>query len=180
MTPAQRDVAARIAGSRGGDGARGPFGLWLRVPELADRLQRVGAFVRYETALPSRLIELAICVCAAAWRSAYEWHAHAVLAVEAGLDPAILAALRDGRDAEDAPAEEAAVIAFCTELHRDRAVSDGTFARALDLFGEAGVTELVATSGYYVAVSMSLNVAQVKLPPGAEAFAMPAQRRHDP
>ena len=45
-------------------------------------------------------------------------------------------------------------------------VSDATYAAARDRFGEQGVIDLIAVSGYYVAVAMTLNVAQVPLPPG--------------
>lgn len=48
MTAAQRTVAdAIMSGPRGG--MRGPFNTWLRSPELADRLQKVGEYVRYNT-----------------------------------------------------------------------------------------------------------------------------------
>jgi 4-carboxymuconolactone decarboxylase len=173
MTEAQRRVASHIAGTRGGDGARGPFNFWLRAPELADRMQRVGAYVRYEAGLPQRLIELVICFGAVEWGAAYEWHAHAPLAVKAGLDPKILAALAARRMPEQAPEEEAAVLAFCAELHRERRVSDASFARIRDLFGEAGLAELTIAAGYYVAVAMTLNVAEVELPAGAVPFGLP-------
>jgi 4-carboxymuconolactone decarboxylase len=62
--------------------------------------------------------------------------------------------------------DEAAVYEFCTELHRNKNVSDATYAKAMALFGEKGVMDLIGVSGYYTAVSMTLNVAQVKLPPG--------------
>jgi 4-carboxymuconolactone decarboxylase len=35
------------------------------------------------------------------------------------------------------------------------------------LFGEQGVVDLIGVSGYYTAVSMTLNVAQVMPPEGA-------------
>ncbi len=172
MDERQRDIAARIAGRRGGTGRRGPFNLWLRAPELCDRLQRVGQYVRYEATLPQRLVELAICAVAVEWGAKHEWYAHARFAVEAGLDRTILEAVRDRREVSD-PEEEATVLAFCRELHRDRRVSDGTFARAQALFGEAGVAEIVGASGCYVAVSMALNVAEVPLREGVAPFAIP-------
>ena len=46
MTPEQARVVESIAGTRGGNGARGPFNMWLRVPDLADRMQKVGAYIR--------------------------------------------------------------------------------------------------------------------------------------
>lgn len=62
--------------------------------------------------------------------------------------------------------DEAAVYDFCTELHRVKNVSDATYKRAGALFGEKGVMDLVGVSGYYTAVSMTLNVGQVKVPGG--------------
>ena len=47
-----------------------------------------------------------------------------------------------------------------------RHVDDATFNRALALFGERGVVDLIGVSGYYTAVSMTLNVAKV-MPEGA-------------
>ena len=62
-------------------------------------------------------------------------------------------------------ADEAAVYDFCTELRRDKRVSDATFARVKARLGEQGVIDLIAVSGYYDLVSMTLNVAQVPTPP---------------
>jgi hypothetical protein len=33
---------------------RGPFNAWLRSPDLGDRLQRVGEYIRFNTSLPRR------------------------------------------------------------------------------------------------------------------------------
>src|SRR5471032_242585 len=89
MSPAQRVVAdAIMSGPR--KGMNGPFNAWLRSPELADRLQKVGEYVRYNTSLDRRVNEMAIIMTAQAWGSQYEWYAHAPLAIKAGLDPAIV------------------------------------------------------------------------------------------
>jgi 4-carboxymuconolactone decarboxylase len=45
-------------------------------------------------------------------------------------------------------------------------VDDATFNRALAQFGEQGVVDLIGVSGYYAAVSMTLNVAHVMPPEG--------------
>src|SRR5207253_5038460 len=66
MSPAQRKVAEDImAGPRGG--LRGPFNAWLRSPELADRLQKVGEYLRFNTSLEKRINEMAILMTAQAW-----------------------------------------------------------------------------------------------------------------
>ena len=167
MSYEQARVARGIAGTRGGDGARGPFNMWLRVPDLADRLQKVGAYIRYEATLPQKLVEMAICITARQWNAAYEWHAHAALAKQEGLSPGILAAIAARTRPEGMDPAETAIWAFCTQLFAEHGVTEDRFAAVRDLFGETGVTELTATCGYYVAVAMTLNVSQVKIPEGA-------------
>ena len=171
MSAEQAAVAHSIAGTRGGDGVRGPFNMWLRVPVLADRMQKVGAYIRYEAALPQKLVELAICITAREWNAAYEWYAHAILAKQEGLAPAILTAIAARQRPAAMDAAETAIYDFCMELHADRKVTDARFAAVSALFGEAGVTELTATCGYYVAVAMTLNVSEVALPDGGVPFA---------
>ena len=87
--------------------------------------------------------------------------------------PEVSAAVIDAIQAGHRPAQmqpdEAVVYDFCTELRDRRRVSDGTFKAALDLLGEGGVVDLVATMGYYDLVSMALNVDRYPLPDGAHA-----------
>jgi 4-carboxymuconolactone decarboxylase len=175
MTPAQRDVADAIAsGPRGG--LRGPFQAWLRSPEIAQRLQKVGEYLRFSSSVPRRLNELAILVTARAWDAQFEWYAHHRLALEAGLDPAVAADIAAGRRPASMQDDEAVVYDFCTELRATRRVGDETLARAQALLGEGGVIDLIAVSGYYDLVSMTLNVAEVPLPDGLEPPLQPLAR----
>lgn len=168
MTPEQQRVAREIvAGPRGA--LVGPFNTWLRSPELADRLQKVGEYVRFQSSIPHALNELAILVTAHAWNAAFEWWAHHRIALKAGLDPAIADAIAAGRRPEGLSEDQRIVYEFCTELQHDRAVSDATFAAAKARFGEQGVADLIGVTGYYTAVAMTLNVARVPVPEGIEA-----------
>src|SRR5258708_4323739 len=167
MSHAQRAVAdAIMSGPR--KRMSGPFNAWLRSPELADRLQKVGEYVRFNTSLDKRLNEMAILMTAQAWGSQYEWYAHAPLAIKAGLDPAVVAALGAGRKPDNLKDDEAIVWEFTTQLRRNHGVDDAIYAKALEKFGEPGVTDLVAVNGYYDVVSMTLNVAHVAPPSSAE------------
>ena len=175
MTPEQRVVAEAISsGPRGGLG--GPFQAWLRSPELADRLQKVGEYLRFSSAVPRRLNELAILITARAWDAQYEWYAHHRMAMQAGLDPAVAADIAEGRRPASMQPDEAVVYDFCTELRANRNVSDATLAAALDLLGEQGVIDLIAVGGYYDVVSMTLNVAEVPLPDGVPLPLKPLAR----
>jgi 4-carboxymuconolactone decarboxylase len=167
MTPAQRSIAEAImSGPRGR--MSGPFNTWLRSPELADRLQKVGEYVRFKTSLDKRINEMAILMTAQAWGSQYEWYAHAPFALKAGLDPSVIAAIGAGRKPDNMKDDEAIVWEFTTQLRRDHGVDDAIYAKALEKFGEQGIVDLVAVNGYYDVVSMTLNVARVKAPAGAE------------
>ncbi|MFZ4409914.1 MAG: carboxymuconolactone decarboxylase family protein [Paracraurococcus sp.] len=165
MTPEQRKVAEAImSGPRGR--LAGPFNAWLRSPEVGDALQNVGAKVRFKSSIPTALNEFAILITAREWTSQYEWYAHHPLALKAGLPAQVAADLAQGRKPEAMDADTALVWQFCTELHRDHVISDATYAAAKARFGEQGVVDLIAVSGYYVTVAMTLNTAQVKLPEG--------------
>jgi 4-carboxymuconolactone decarboxylase len=175
MTEEQRRAAdAIVAGPRGG--MRGPFNALLRSPELADRAQRLGEYVRFKSSLPARLNELAILVTAREWSAQYEWYAHRQLAEKAGLAPAIAAAIAEGRRPAQMDADETAVYEFCRELLSRREVSDATYKAVADRFGERGVVDLIAASGYYGLVSMVLNVERHPLPEGVEPPLKPLGR----
>jgi 4-carboxymuconolactone decarboxylase len=178
LTPEQQKLAlSLLAGPRGGGGEptpeavaamlkRGPFNAYMRSPELGEALQKVGERVRFNTSLPLRLNEFAILITARHWTSQYEWQAHLPLALKAGLDPKIAAQLAENKRPAGMKDDEAAVYDFCTQLHRAKKVNDTAYKRAVGLFGEKGVMDLIGVSGYYTAVSMTLNVAEVPVPAG--------------
>lgn len=146
----------------------GPFNVWLRSPGIGSIIQQLGAEIRFRTSLPRRLNEMAILLSARQWGSAYEWNAHHRLALEAGLDPAVADAIAQGRRPDSMGVEEQAVYDFARELHETHAVSDATYAAVVEKFGERGVVDLIAVSGFYVLTAMGLNVDRTPLPPGAK------------
>ena len=156
-----------VSGPRGG--ARGPFNVLLRSPQLADTVQRVGAHLRFNSSLPAHLNEFAIIINARFWGSKYEWYAHRQLAAKAGLKDSLADDLAKNKRPAGMTPEEEVIYEFCTALHRDHFVSDALFERAKAAFGEQGVVDLIGVSGYYTLVSMVLNVAEIPLPPGVAA-----------
>lgn len=153
-----------LSGPRGS--LNGPFNVMLRSPELGDRLQRVGEYVRFETSIPPRLNELAILVVAREWSAQYEWLAHQQLAVKAGLSPAVAEDIAQGKRPK-LDADEQIVYDFARELIDTKQVSDGNFNVMKARFGERGIVDLVGLIGYYQRVSMLLNVDRYPLPEGA-------------
>lgn len=144
----------------------GPFNVWLRSPGIGDCIQRLGEEIRFRSSLPAKLNELAIIITGRMWTSHYEWHAHCKLAIDAGLDPAIAQDIAQKRRPAKMDADETIVYDFSMELHETQGVSDATYGRALDRFGERGVMDLIAANGFYTLVSMCLNVDRTPLPAG--------------
>jgi 4-carboxymuconolactone decarboxylase len=168
MTSRQREAYQGIvSGPR--KGAVGPFNALLRSPEVADRVQRVGEYVRFQSTIPAALNELAILITGRFWSAQFEFWAHRRLARTAGLSDGIIDAIAEGRRPASMSDDERIVYDFCTELFRDKAVSDATFAAVTGRFGEQGVIDLIAASGYYSIVSMVLNVDRYPLPEGEPA-----------
>ncbi len=158
MNEAQRKAAAAlIAGPR--KAVVGPFIALMRSPELLDRLQRVGEYLRFDNAIPQRLNELAILITARHVRNQFEWVIHHPLAMKAGIARATLDAIEEGSRPGAMTDDEAVVHDFVTELLRDHGVGDATYATAAKRFGEHGVVDLTATVGYFLTVCLVMNVA---------------------
>jgi 4-carboxymuconolactone decarboxylase len=165
MSDAQKRAAAELAaGPRGG--VRGPFVALLRSPELMSRLQKVGEYLRYQSALDPRIGEFVMLVVSRHWTQQFEWRVHWPLALKAGVQESALRDLAEGRRPADVKHDEGLVYDFCDELFRTHGVSDATFAAALGSLGERGVVDLIGLVGYFVTVSMVMNVART--PPPAE------------
>lgn len=158
MDEAQRAAADElIAGPR--KAVRGPFIPMLRSPLLMQRLQKVGEYLRFDSALPTRLNEFATLIVARAWSQQFEWIVHAQAAAKAGTSAASIAALREGRRPTDMSDDEALVHDLVTELLAQRGWCDASYARAVARFGERGVVDLAALVGYFATVCGVLNIA---------------------
>ena len=163
LSTRQRRLSLRIAGRRGA--TRGPFLVWLHSPELCDRVEALGAYVRYDSSLELRIRELILLIAARYWDAQYSWNAHVEKAVDAGISRTSLDALARRRPPEFGRREEQVVYAFCTELLERHFVADGTFAEAHELFGDQGVVDIVGTLGNFSMLAMCLNAFEVDLQP---------------
>lgn len=162
-TAAQQAAFAEVAATRGNVG-----NLWRALahsPELARRIGAVGAYLRYESALPAPLREAVTLAVAARWGCAYERAQHRGLAARQGLDAATLAAL----DAGEAPAPGAltplavAAVRYAQALARDGRVDAALTDELRQGLGEPGLVELTALVGYYSMLALILNGLEVDL-----------------
>lgn len=145
----------------------GPYDAFVRVPEVGRHVWSFGAHVRHPDNDP-RLIEVAICTVGAHWRSDFEFWAHARNAIQHGVDPATLDAIRDGSTPTFDRDDERVVHAVTTQLLGQTRVDEATYAEGVALLGENGMIRLCAVIGYYCSISMILNLFEIELPAGEE------------
>jgi 4-carboxymuconolactone decarboxylase len=165
MTEAQRRVYEEVVqGSRAR--APRPFAGWLKSPELARRAFSFGEFVRAETSLPPRLVQLAAVVVAGRARAKYLWATRSADALKAGLGAAAVEAIGEGREPYLVAADEMAVYGLARSLQAGGVVPEAVYRAAVGEVGERGVAELVAVVAYYTLVAMTLNAFDIG-PPGS-------------
>ncbi len=174
MNEAQMAVYEKIvSGPRGT--LVGPLRAALHNPALADRWQAFGQVLRYETCLPRDLNELAILVAARHWNSELEWTIHAAAARKAGLDEAVIEAIRVGQLPDFADDRAREIYDFSRELLENGKVGDAAYTAVLNSWDAIGTVELTALLGYYSMVALTLNAHRIPLPDH-----IPAELNSDP
>jgi 4-carboxymuconolactone decarboxylase len=157
-----------IVASRGVVG--GPFLGLLHSPELAQRTAHLGSYVRFESSLDHKLIELAALATARELECKHEWIAHVNHAQKAGIPIETIRAIHQKKGPEHFSSEDAQIISYVQELLRTHRASEATFQALYGRLGEKGLVELTATIGYYSMVACTLNAFDLVTATGAEEF----------
>jgi 4-carboxymuconolactone decarboxylase len=169
LSSAQKQAADALLKTPRGNGAlSGPFIPLLRSPELMDRLQRTGEYLRFHNSIGQELTEFVILLTARQWTQQYEFAIHEPLALKAGVQPQVIRAIIDGHRPATMNDREQGAYDFFTELRQNQSVSDTTYARVRREFGEQGVVDMTALIGYYTTLAMIMNVAEAPLPKGTQ------------
>jgi 4-carboxymuconolactone decarboxylase len=174
MTPEQKLMIDHLlAGER--QGARGPFNVLLRSPEVGDLAQQFGGSMRFHTALPKDVSETIIIMTGRFWMAQYEWTAHKAAALKNGVNPAIVDAIAAGKRPTGMSPRMEVAYNFIDELLTTHQVTDATFQAAKETYGEKGVVDIMGLSGWYCLVSMALNVDRYPLGPGVQPELKPLE-----
>jgi 4-carboxymuconolactone decarboxylase len=107
--------------------------------------------------------ELAIVVTARRWTSQIEWWVHAKAALNAGLSPDVIEAIRVGAS-PILSKENQEIYEFTRQIQQTGQVELEVYKAVASRWGSVGVIELAAVIGYYTMVSMTLNVHEIPLP----------------
>jgi len=172
MTDEQKAAAASISPQGTVPGYLQPM---LRSPGLVQPSKALADYLnRRNGALPAKLLQMPILIVSKQWMYNGSWNEHAGFAARDGMNPEIIAAIRDGRRPAQMAADEQALYDFCTELQQKMWVTDVTYDRAVAALGEKGVAETIAIMGYYTYLAMFNNT--TRLPMGTTPTFTPATR----
>ncbi len=168
LAPEHQPIYDSIAASRGVVG--GPFLGLLHSPELAQRTAHLGSYIRFESSLDHKLIELTALAAARELDCKHEWIAHVNHAQKAGIPIETIRAIHEKKGPENFSSEDAQIISYVQELLRMHRASEATFQALYGRLGERGLVELTATIGYYAMVACTLNAFDLVTATGAEEF----------
>ena len=161
----QMDIFDDIIQGSGSVPANGPGSIMIHVPEANKRASALNQYLRQDSSLPKKIQELAMLVTAREMDCQYVWNAHAASAKAAGLDPALVDALREGTELPDLAPDEQAVINYGQEFYRTHHVSSGGVQAALEQLEKQGLVELTMLMGNYALLAFLVNALDSGLPP---------------
>ena len=167
VAPEDHSIVDGIVKSRGA--LQGPFSMFLHAPELAERVARLGAYVRFEGGLDMRVRVLAAMTVARELDAVYVWGAQTGSARRQGVPESTITAIRD-KHTRGIPPEDAQIVEFTRQLLQKHRVDDATFKAIQARFGNDGLIQLTGAIGYYSMLAMTVNACELEAAPGAEVL----------
>ena len=161
LDSAGQSIYDRIREDRGVAEVGLQFRALLNSPEAAGYLTSLGASLRFQSAMPDDLKELAIILVAREWNSGIEWTGHSVAAANAGISDDAIEGIRTGKAPGCLEGSQADIARFVQQMIREKDVSDDNFQPVHELLGDRGVVDLTMTVSYYTALAL----AQIALRP---------------
>ncbi len=126
---------------------------FLRVPDLVDTMVRLRVhYGSEELQVSPRIYEWSAIVTARHWTANHPWNSHSPAAIREGVAPETVRSLAEGRRPVNMAEDEELAYDFLHELWRGQYVTDATYDRAVEMFGEAGIIELVSIQALYGAI----------------------------
>jgi 4-carboxymuconolactone decarboxylase len=141
----------------------GAFNARLLDPVVGTAIQELAAALRFRSRIAPRMRELVILEVAHAEQCSYEWNGHAKVALEAGLEPEALDAIRTGAPSDLLSGEERLAREVAQSLLRDRDLGDELFGKAATVLGLTVVFDIVSLVGHYQNTATALRVWRVPL-----------------
>jgi 4-carboxymuconolactone decarboxylase len=168
LSPKQKAVHNKLMATRKRIG--GPFGIWLRNPELCSAAEDLVLALRAHGKLEKRLYELIVLTVVRHWSAQYAWAAHEGNARATGLTDDVIEAIRARKKPVFAKPDEALIYETVTELLAGKVLATTSYERLVKQFGLDTTIELISIVGLYSMVSTVLNGFDVPTPNGEKPF----------
>lgn len=142
----------------------GPSAVTMHSPKAAEPIYALNQYLR-KTVAGARYFEVAALIAAREFDQQYEWSAHEPAALRAGVEQAVVDAIKFNRDLNGIPEKDAALIALGRAIFRDHTVRSETWSRIEKLFGRQGAVELTIVMADYAMAGFILTAVDQQLPP---------------
>jgi 4-carboxymuconolactone decarboxylase len=147
-------------------GFKGPYGIAMYSPRVADADQRKNDYLRFDSSIGRRFYEVAVLITARELDHQFEWAAHEPAALKAGVEQTVIDVIKHQRPLAGLQPKDAAIIQLGREVFRRQSADSKTFADALKLFGPKDLVDVVSVMGNYSAIAILLNAFDQQLAPG--------------
>lgn len=172
LTPVKRDdlddygksVWDRVLGRDNTGPFYGPTGFYFHMPRVADGMDLINNYLRYESIIGRALIETAILVLAREMNSQYEWASHEPLARNEAVPQSVIDVIAYNRPVDGLPPEYSLVIRYGREIFREHKLGSETWAEAVSLFGQQGALEISAIMADYAMAAVILHAIDQHIP----------------
>ena len=149
---------------------RGPFGVLLHSPKLAERLLPMVPFAREGTIVEPQLRQIAVLAAVREREANYVWAAQVDASRRAGLREAVIDLLRAKGDPGGLEPDERDIVVYARQLMRTNRIEQAVFDALLKRHGVQWLVELTAITNFYVALCGVVNAFDVAVPDGGDRF----------
>lgn len=144
-----RAIYERLKARRAAQGApfSGPYLALMNNPELTEKIEALGYYLKFEGALPRDVYQFTVLTVAVACGADFEWHDHVEHARAAGIPEKVIEAIHARAAITDEPYATALPIIEAAFKWQDvpQSAQDAAIAR----FGIKAYIELVVVTGFY-------------------------------
>ena len=165
LSPEAKAILDKISAKRG-PMRGGPYASLMHHPALAEKVGDLGEYLRFNSALPGDIRELAILVTARSVNQAYEWVAHARIGLKEGLPEDVVEKVRTRGDLSTLPPRYAAPVRLVQHVLAFESIPQPLLDKVKGDLGMNGVMELVVLAGQYRLIAGVLFAFDTPLPDG--------------
>jgi 4-carboxymuconolactone decarboxylase len=148
--PPVKALYNRLAAKRRakGEAFGGPYLALLNHPALAERVEALGFYLKFEGVLPRVAYQFIVLSVAQATGAAFEWHDHVQHALDAGLPRSLIDGIAE-RSNGSLPHPYELLRDIMSKALAWQPIPDALQARAVAEWGKDGLVEIVVISGFY-------------------------------